>query len=638
MKCLKCGAFYLPGGQILEFTGLLQMFRSDTVIDAGIALSFQHGATHIVARHAAENAEFVALCIPRQAMILASEISHCAQTPVGQGARSKRRRDFAISGNASHNFNTRVLFLDDEGDTHGSSHNVAKQIEENFTRSQSGDIPPLRNPVRKKRFGPKARIKGVLETKSKKSKRTGKGDKNTVQATSDEENSHFNTAEEVAPQSTQGISALENGVGSVNRFATTYTFSFQQLLQQIHLEEGPGDVLVFLSGQEEIESLERLVKERIRQLFEDNQNMITFPIYSALPSEKQMLAFKPAPSGFRKIDLLRLKSRVFSDTSVPSLPSKPSPELECLFGNNDGMIKDLTHRADIILESVFTPSAYVDQFIALPHSHLFTKFISPKSVKWQTTLAPTVTIPVMAKAQILESIGIDYIDKSEVLTLADEDNHINKHNFRVPFVCGWRNLGEALRRIREGAAMIRTKGEARTGNIVEAVRHVRSVMGVIRVLRNMDDDEFAGGGVATPADAALMMQLGCDGVSVGSGVFKSGDPAARTHAIVQAVTHYSDPDILAEVSCGLGEVMVGLNLNDQKIERNCNGDLCCFNVSAKEDPSAILVFCSKGRKLRITRSWNFLGLEKNGEVPAHSLWKKPRFGQDIIIGNLENGD
>ncbi|KVI11433.1 Aldolase-type TIM barrel, partial [Cynara cardunculus var. scolymus] len=216
-----------------------------------------------------------------------------------------------------------------------------------------------------------------------------------------------------------------------------------------------------------------------------------------------------------------------------------------------------------------------------------------------------VTIPVMAKArighfveaQILEAIGVDYVDESEVLTLADDMNHINKHNFRIPFVCGCRNLGEALRRIREGAAMIRTKGEAGTGNIIEAVRHVRSVRGDIRVLANMDDDEvftfakkiaapydlvmqtkqlgrlpvvqFAAGGVATPADAALMMQLGCDGVFVGSGVFKSGDPARRARAIVQAVTHYTDPTILADVSCGLGEAMVGLNL-DKNVERYAN--------------------------------------------------------------------
>lgn len=216
-----------------------------------------------------------------------------------------------------------------------------------------------------------------------------------------------------------------------------------------------------------------------------------------------------------------------------------------------------------------------------------------------------VTIPVMAKArighfveaQILESIGVDYVDESEVLTLADEDNHINKQNFKIPFVCGCRNLGEALRRIREGAAMIRTKGEAGTGNVVEAVRHVRSVMGAIRSLQSMDDDEvfafakkiaapyelvvqtkqlgrlpvvqFAAGGIATPADAALMMQLGCDGVFVGSGIFKSGDPAKRAKAIVQAVTNYRDAAVLAEVSCGLGEAMVGLNLND-KVERFAN--------------------------------------------------------------------
>ncbi|OEL25953.1 putative pyridoxal 5'-phosphate synthase subunit PDX1.1 [Dichanthelium oligosanthes] len=214
-----------------------------------------------------------------------------------------------------------------------------------------------------------------------------------------------------------------------------------------------------------------------------------------------------------------------------------------------------------------------------------------------------VTIPVMAKArighfveaQILEAVGVDYVDESEVLTPADDAHHINKHNFRVPFVCGCRDLGEALRRVREGAAMIRTKGEAGTGNVVEAVRHVRSVMGDVRALRNMDDDEvfayakriaapydlvmqtkqlgrlpvvqFAAGGVATPADAALMMQLGCDGVFVGSGIFKSGDPARRARAIVQAVTHYSDPEILADVSAGLGEAMVGINLSDPKVER-----------------------------------------------------------------------
>jgi pyridoxal 5'-phosphate synthase pdxS subunit len=208
-----------------------------------------------------------------------------------------------------------------------------------------------------------------------------------------------------------------------------------------------------------------------------------------------------------------------------------------------------------------------------------------------------VTIPVMAKvrighfveAQILEALGVDYIDESEVLTPADEEHHINKHKFTVPFVCGCRDLGEALRRISEGAAMIRTKGEAGTGNVVEAVRHARAVNGAIRRLKAMDEDElfafakeirapyplvqqtaevgrlpvvnFAAGGVATPADAALMMQLGVDGVFVGSGIFKSGNPAKRAKAIVMAVTHYNDPNILAEVSEDLGEPMVGINLD-----------------------------------------------------------------------------
>jgi pyridoxal 5'-phosphate synthase pdxS subunit len=209
----------------------------------------------------------------------------------------------------------------------------------------------------------------------------------------------------------------------------------------------------------------------------------------------------------------------------------------------------------------------------------------------------TVTIPVMAKcrighfveAQILEAIGIDYIDESEVLTPADEAHHINKNAFKVPFVCGCRNLGEALRRIGEGAAMIRTKGEAGTGDVVEAVRHARSVLGEIRRLENMPEEElmafakeigapyalvletrqlghlpvvnFAAGGIATPADAALMMQLGVDGVFVGSGIFKSGDPARRAAAIVKATTHYNDPKILADVSRNLGEPMVGRQIS-----------------------------------------------------------------------------
>lgn len=210
----------------------------------------------------------------------------------------------------------------------------------------------------------------------------------------------------------------------------------------------------------------------------------------------------------------------------------------------------------------------------------------------------SVTIPVMAKcrighfveAQILESIGVDYIDESEVLTPADEQNHIDKHGFTVPFVCGCRNLGEALRRIGEGAAMIRTKGEAGTGDVVEAVRHARTVLGEIRRLTTMRPDElmayakeigapyelvketselgrmpvvnFAAGGVATPADAALMMQLGVDGVFVGSGIFKSGNPSARAKAIVKAVTHYNDAKILAEVSKNLGEPMVGIGVSE----------------------------------------------------------------------------
>ena len=214
----------------------------------------------------------------------------------------------------------------------------------------------------------------------------------------------------------------------------------------------------------------------------------------------------------------------------------------------------------------------------------------------------TVSIPVMAKvrighfveAQILEALGVDYIDESVVLTPADESHHINKHNFKIPFVCGCRNLGEALRRIGEGAAMIRTKGEAGTGDVVEAVRHARTVLGDIRKLATTADEElmayaksigapyelvketknlghlpvvnFAAGGLATPADAALMMQLGVDGVFVGSGIFKSDDPAKRGEAIVKAVTHYKDAKILAEVSRNIGEPMVGRNISQMPEE------------------------------------------------------------------------
>eukprot|EP01134_Creolimax_fragrantissima_P007891 CFRG7891T1 len=206
-----------------------------------------------------------------------------------------------------------------------------------------------------------------------------------------------------------------------------------------------------------------------------------------------------------------------------------------------------------------------------------------------------VTIPVMAKvrighfveAQILEALEVDYIDESEVLTPADEQHHINKNKFSIPFVCGAKDLGEALRRIAEGACMIRTKGEAGTGNVVEAVRHSRKMNSQIRMIQGMDDDElyayakeiraplhlvqqtakfghlpvvnFAAGGVATPADAALMMQLGCDGVFVGSGIFKSGDPQKRANAIVLAVTNYKNGKLLAEISENLGEPMVGIN-------------------------------------------------------------------------------
>lgn len=219
----------------------------------------------------------------------------------------------------------------------------------------------------------------------------------------------------------------------------------------------------------------------------------------------------------------------------------------------------------------------------------------PKIIK---DIKDAVTIPVMAKcrighfaeAQVLEAIKIDYIDESEVLTPADEKYHVWKHNFQVPFVCGCRNLGEALRRIDEGAAMIRTKGEAGTGDIVEAVNHLRSVVEGIERLRELDDDEltvaaeemrasrelvadvrengklpvvnFCAGGVATPADAALVMQLGAEGVFVGSGIFKSEDPAPRARAIVEATTYYQDPDIVARVSEGLGEPMKGMSAKD----------------------------------------------------------------------------
>merc|ERR1719453_766517 len=233
------------------------------------------------------------------------------------------------------------------------------------------------------------------------------------------------------------------------------------------------------------------------------------------------------------------------------------------------------------------------------HSKGVARMSDPKMIK---AIVNAVSIPVMAKcrighfveAQILEHLGVDCVDESEVLTVADEDNHINKNKFKVPFVCGCRNLGEALRRIAEGASMIRTKGEAGTGNVVEAVRHIRTLHKEIRQLQLMDDDEvftlakelgapldllqqtkkegrlpvvnFAAGGVATPADAAMCMQLGVDGVFVGSGIFKSSEPEKRARAIVKAVTHFNDPKVLAEVSDNIGEAMTGINCDQLAVK------------------------------------------------------------------------
>jgi len=232
------------------------------------------------------------------------------------------------------------------------------------------------------------------------------------------------------------------------------------------------------------------------------------------------------------------------------------------------------------------------------HQKGVARMSDPKMIK---EIINAVSIPVMAKcrighfveAQILQHMGVDCIDESEVLTIADEGNHVNKNKFKVPFVCGCRNLGEALRRIAEGASMIRTKGEAGTGNVVEAVRHMRTLHKEIRMVQTMDDDEiftlakemgaplallqetkregrlpvvnFAAGGVATPADAALCMQMGVDGVFVGSGIFKSDCPEKRARAIVQAVTHYTNPKVLAEVSEDIGEAMTGINMDDLSV-------------------------------------------------------------------------
>ena len=226
-----------------------------------------------------------------------------------------------------------------------------------------------------------------------------------------------------------------------------------------------------------------------------------------------------------------------------------------------------------------------------------TRMADPKKIK---EIMSAVTIPVMAKcrighiaeARVLESLGVDYIDESEVLTPADE-RHVEKNNFKVPFVCGARNLGEALRRINEGAAMIRTKGEAGTGNIIEAVRHIRCIGGEIRALQQMNSKQlsekakeyripldliehvkklkklpvvnFAAGGVATPSDAALMMMLGCDGIFVGSGIFKSQNPFAMAKAVVEAATHFDNPELIAKISSGLGEPMKGLDMKELEI-------------------------------------------------------------------------
>jgi len=256
----------------------------------------------------------------------------------------------------------------------------------------------------------------------------------------------------------------------------------------------------------------------------------------------------------------------------------------------------------------------------------------PKMIK---EIQKAVTIPVMAKArighfveaQILEAIEVDFIDESEVLTMADEDNHLDKTKYKVPFVCGCRNLGEALRRVAEGAAMMRTKGEAGTGNVVEAVRHARAVNSEIRRLMNMDDVEvyayakkigapvelvqqtkklgrlpvvnFAAGGVATPADAALMMQLGLDGVFVGSGIFKSGNPQKRAHAIVQAVTHYKDAKMLATLSEDLGKAMVGIS------------DLKRDSVNFRDREGG------SHKRARPTYGWSGNG---HAQAPPHGTW------------------
>ena len=318
----------------------------------------------------------------------------------------------------------------------------------------------------------------------------------------------------------------------------------------------------------------------------------TYPTEAASPTPRLALeAPRFDPVSFNEVDARRTALR--SPLSIPHpLPACVSQMLK------GGVIMDVVNveQARIAEEAGAVAVMALERVPAdIRKDGGVARMSDPTMIK---AIKEAVTIPVMAKArighfveaQILESVGIDYIDESEVLTPADEINHINKHNFKVPVLCGCRDLGEALRRIAEGSSMIRTKGEAGTGNVVEAVRHCRAVMGDIRRLQAMDEDEifvyakeiraplelvrqtktlgrlpvvnFAAGGVATPADAAMMMQLGMDGVFVGSGIFKSGEPAKRARAIVQAVTHYNDPKILAEVSQGLGEAMVGIDCKE----------------------------------------------------------------------------
>lgn len=285
-------------------------------------------------------------------------------------------------------------------------------------------------------------------------------------------------------------------------------------------------------------------------------------------------------------------------TSTPAVSTEPERNRNLAQMLKGGVIMDVTtpQEAEIAQEAGAVAVMALERVPSdIRKQGGVARMSDPRMIK---EIQKAVTIPVMAKARIghiaeariLEALGIDYIDESEVLTPADDRYHLDKHAFRVPFVCGARNLGEALRRIGEGASMIRTKGEAGTGNVVEAVRHMRTMMAAIRQLSNLPEEEwmtfakengapyelvaqvaregrlpvvnFAAGGIATPADAALMMMLGSEGVFVGSGIFKSANPAVRARAIVRATAYYDQPEVLAEVSEGLGEAMKGLDLRD----------------------------------------------------------------------------